>query len=182
MKDNFSSSRLRQKTASFRQDSDERQLPFVQIQTKDSFLFFRLRLNTTFFRLDPDKELLLLLQRKKTSSLSPDSDKTYVAKDSTFRPDLNERAQFYGTLLLVENWLYVFYQRSLCVSLLPRQCSATRHYCCAASSGQPNIGRGAHPNISGSKNVKELLRPSMYYFFYMPICVSDIFGGIYAYT
>ena len=38
-----------------------------------------------------------------TPSLSPDSDKTYVAKDSTFRPDLNERVQFYGTLLLVEN-------------------------------------------------------------------------------
>ena len=103
MKDNFSSSRLRQKTASFRQDSDERQLPFVQIQTKDSFLFFRLRLNTTFFPLDPDKELLLLLQSKKTSSLIPDSDKTYVAKDSTFHPDFNERAVIFGTLFFVKN-------------------------------------------------------------------------------
>ena len=105
-KDNFLSSRLRQKTASLRPDSDKRQPPFVQTQTKNSSLSFRLQQNTTFFRLEPDKELLLFVQSKKTYSLSPDSDKTYVAKDSTFRPDLNKRAVIYGTPLLVENWLY----------------------------------------------------------------------------
>ena len=102
-KDNFLSSRLRQKTASLRPDSDKRQPPFVQTQTKNSSLSFRLQQNTTFFRLEPDKELLLFVQSKKTYSLSPDSDKTYVAKDSTFHPDLNKRAVIYGTLLLVES-------------------------------------------------------------------------------
>ena len=59
------SARIRRKTASFCQDSDKRQLLFVQTQTKDSFLSLRLRQNTTFFGLDPDKELLLSVQSKK---------------------------------------------------------------------------------------------------------------------
>ena len=49
-KDNFLSSRLRQKTASLRPYSDKRQLPFVHTQTKDNFLSSRLRQKTASLR------------------------------------------------------------------------------------------------------------------------------------
>ena len=49
-----SDKRVKRKIASFRPDLDERQLPFVQAQTKDNFFSSRLRRKTASFRQDLD--------------------------------------------------------------------------------------------------------------------------------
>ena len=55
-------SRLKRKIASFRPDLDERQLPFVQAQTKDNFLSSRLRRKTASFCQDLDVRQLPFVQ------------------------------------------------------------------------------------------------------------------------
>ena len=124
-KDNFFSSRLRRKTTYFHPDSDERQLPFVKTQKKNNFFLSRLRQETASFRLDFDKIQYSFVWTKTRNCSFSSKVKTHLPlveiltnlcrKRQHLLSRFKRKNSNFGTLLLVENCLYDFYQRYVCV-------------------------------------------------------------------